>query len=291
MAKVAFCGLGQMGMPMAVRLLDAGHDLAVWNRTAAKAGPLRERGASVAATPAEAAGGAEAAVTMLSTPEVVEEVVFGAGGVADGLTPGSALIEMSTIGPDAARRIAERLPDGVGFLEAPVRGSVPAATDGSLKILVGGTEEAFARWRPVLEAMGIPQHVGPVGAGASMKLVNNFAVLSVNGVLAEALALADGLGLDTGRVLDMLEQTPIGSTVRYTRQKVESGRYTANFKLWLARKDVGLATEAAAEAGLALKLAPAVRAWLAEAEESGLADMDHAAVIAFVRGIPVTAPE
>jgi 3-hydroxyisobutyrate dehydrogenase-like beta-hydroxyacid dehydrogenase len=289
MARLGFCGLGQMGLPMATRLLDAGHEITVWNRTPEKAEPLQDRGAKVAATPADAAKRSEAVITMLSTPEVVEEVVFGPNGVAEGLAPGSVLIEMSTIGQDAARRIARRLPEGTELLEAPVRGSIPAATDGSLRILAGGSEEAYARWRTVLEAMGIPAHVGPLGVGSGMKLVNNAATLSVTSLLGELLALTDRLGLDQERVLEMLETTPLGSAVPYARSKLADDSFLPHFKLWLARKDVALATEAASEAGLELKIAAAVGAWLAEAEEAGLGELDHGAVIPFVRGIPVQA--
>lgn len=130
MAKLAFCGLGQMGAPMAARLVDAGHDVTVWNRTPARAEPLRERGARVAATPAGAARGAEAAITMLADPAALEAVVLGPDGLAQGLGPGSALIEMSTVGPTAIRQLAERLPEGVDLIDAPVRGSVDAATGG-----------------------------------------------------------------------------------------------------------------------------------------------------------------
>ena len=141
MAKLAFCGLGQMGLPMALRLVDAGHDLWVWNRTPGKAGPVVERGARQARSPAEAGAGAEAAITMLASPEALEEVVLGADGLAHGLAPGSTLIEMSTVGPQAIRALADRLPGGIGVLDAPVLGTVPQATEGSLKIFVGGPAE------------------------------------------------------------------------------------------------------------------------------------------------------
>lgn len=282
MAKLAFCGLGQMGAPMAARLLDAGHDVTVWNRTPERAEPLRERGAAVAATPAEAARGAEGAFTMLADPDALEQVVFGKGGLAESLGPGSTVIEMSTVGPAAIAQLAERLPAGVDLVDAPVRGSVAAATEGSLRILVGASDQAFARWAPVLEALGIPTHTGPVGTGAAMKLVNNLTVLGLTGVAAEALALARGLGLETGPALDLLAQTPLGSWVEYVRGKVQSGEYPPNFKLSLAEKDLRLALDAAAEAGLSLRIADAARSWLADAERAGLDGMDHTAVIGFV---------
>ncbi len=128
---------------------------------------------------------------MLADPAAVEEVVSAAD-----LGAGTTLVEMSTIGPDAARALAAGLPEGVDMLDAPVLGSIPQATEGTLKIFVGGDAEVFERRRPVLEAMGTPRHLGPLGAGAAMKLVANSTLGALMTGLAEALALADGLGLD-----------------------------------------------------------------------------------------------
>src|SRR6266508_1779731 len=164
MAKLAFCGLGSMGAPMATRLVEAGNDVTVWNRTPGKAAPVLERGARLASTPAEAAEGAEAAITMVSTPEALEEVVFGERGLAQGLEPGTVLIEMSTVGPETVRRVAARLPEGVGVIDAPVLGSLPQARDGIRRIFAGGPKEACDRWLPVLQPMGTPRRVGPLGA-------------------------------------------------------------------------------------------------------------------------------
>src|SRR5438105_10660169 len=124
MSKIAFLGLGQMGAPMAGRLLEAGHDVTVWNRTSGRAEPLAEKGAAVAGSPAEAGGGAEFAITMVATPDAVEAVLFGPDGLASALGPGQTLIEMSTIGPAAFRALTERLPAGVAAVDSPVRGSV-----------------------------------------------------------------------------------------------------------------------------------------------------------------------
>ena len=128
MSKIAFLGLGQMGTPMAMRLLAAGHDVCVWNRDPDRTVALAQRGASVAASPSDAAADVQFAITMLATSEAVHDVLFGPSGLAETLVPGQILIEMSTIGPQAFRSVAVRLPDGVGAVDAPVRGSVPEAT-------------------------------------------------------------------------------------------------------------------------------------------------------------------
>lgn len=285
MATLGFCGLGQMGAPMAARLVDAGHDVTVWNRTAERAAPLVDRGAKAAGSPAEAAAGAEALFTMVSAPDALEAVLFGEHGAAAALEDGATLVEMSTVGPAAVRAVRARLAEGVSMLDAPVLGSVPQATDGSLKVFVGGDADVFLRWEPVLAHFGHPVHVGPLGSGASMKLVANSTLGALMTGLAEALALADGLGLDEGAVLDVLAESPIGVTVRSKRGNVESGRYAPpNFKLALAVKDLGLVTDAAAGAGVEVRIAPAARSWLEDADRAGLGTLDYSAVIAHARG-------
>ncbi len=173
MSKIAFLGLGQMGTPMAMRLLEAGHDVRVWNRNPDRTVALSQRGASVAVSPSDAAADVEFAITMLATPEAVDEVLFGPSGLAETLVPGQILIEMSTIGPKAFGSVTVRLPEGVGAVDAPVRGSVPEATSGRLHIFVGATNNDFERVRPILESLGDVRHVGAPGSGAAMKLVVN----------------------------------------------------------------------------------------------------------------------
>ena len=284
MATLGFCGLGRMGEAMAGRLLEQGDDLVVWNRTPERAGDLVERGARQASTPSEAASSVDGVITMLSTPDALEAVVFGDDGLASGLHEGQALIEMSTVGPDVVRDLGRRLPDGVGVLDAPVLGSVPQAGEGSLKIFVGGPDDLFERWRPVFERMGDPVHFGPLGAGASMKLVANATLGALMSALGEALALADALDLDQALVLDALSESPIGRTTRSKRGHIESGEYPPNFALYLAVKDLRLVTEAAEKAGVDAKLAAAARAHFEAAERAGLGELDYSAVIAQIRG-------
>jgi 3-hydroxyisobutyrate dehydrogenase-like beta-hydroxyacid dehydrogenase len=286
MARLAFLGLGQMGLPMARRLLEAGHELVAWNRTASKSRSLEQRGAVVAETPAEAARDAEGVVTMLADPAALEAVVEGPNGAASGMANGATLIEMSTVGPQAVHDLAGRLPEGVDILDAPVLGSVPQAEGGSLKVFVGGTDEQFGRWREVLGALGTPVHVGPLGSGASMKLVVNSALGALMTALGEALALADGLGLDQDVTLDVLADSQIGVTARSKRERIESGVYPPNFKLGLGAKDLRLVTDAAVRAGRDLRLASAARSWLEEADAGGFSDLDYSAVVAHIRGGP-----
>lgn len=286
--KLAFLGLGQMGAPMARRLLVAGHDLAVWNRTPEKAEPLVEAGARRAASPRGAGEGADAAFTMLADPAALDAVVLGDRGLAAGLPDGATLIEMSTVGPDAVRRVAGELEPRVEVVDAPVLGTIPHATEGTLDIFVGGTAHQYRTWSPVLEAMGRPRHVGPSGAGAAMKLVVNSTLGALMAGLGEALALAEGLGLDEEKVLDVLAESSIGVTVTSKRSRIESGRFEPNFKLALARKDLRLVTEAAEAADVELRLAPAAARWLADADQAGLGELDYSAVVAHIQGKQAT---
>jgi 3-hydroxyisobutyrate dehydrogenase-like beta-hydroxyacid dehydrogenase len=288
MAKLAFIGLGQMGHPMARRLLGAGHDVALWNRTASKADDLVAEGARRGSTPADAATGADAAITMVADPDALEDVVFGDEGVAGGLPDGATVIEMSTVGPDTVLEVRDRLPRGIDIVDAPVLGTVPQATDGTLRIFVGASDERFERWRPVLEAMGSPTLLGPTGAGAAMKLVANSTLGSLMGTLGEALALADALALPEDLVLDILAESPIGITVKSKRRMIESGRYPPNFKLGLAAKDLRLVNETGARRGLDPRLGSAARTWFEDADASGVGDLDYSAVIAHVRRRPAS---
>ncbi|CAN5627946.1 2-hydroxy-3-oxopropionate reductase [soil metagenome] len=284
MAKLAFCGLGQMGLPMAANLLKAGHEMTVWNRSADKANALVEDGARAEPSPAEACREAEVVFTMLSTPEVVRDVVLGQSGVVESLGPGSTLVEMSTVGPAAARDIGSRLRDGTQMLDAPVLGSVPQATEGSLKIFVGGPRDLFERHRALLAYLGTPAYLGSLGAGAAMKVVANCTLMTLMTCLGEALALADGLGLEEEAVLEVLAGSALGATVSRKRDNISSDRFPPNFKLQLAAKDAGLVVDAARGSDVDLRLAPAAKAWLEEAVAAGLGDLDYSAVTAYERG-------
>lgn len=291
MAKLAFLGLGQMGMPMASRLLAAGHDLWVWNRTPERATPLVERGARAVSTPAEAAREADAVFTMLADPEALTAVVEGPDGLHRALRPNTTLVEMSTVGPESIQQVASRLAAGVALLDAPVLGSVPQATDGTLKIFVGGAAADLERWRPTLEVLGKPLHVGPLGSGAASKLVVNSTLGTLMSAVGEALALADALGLDPDCTLDILADSPIGVTVRSKRDHLESGTYPPRFKLALAAKDLRLVIDAASQARCEMPLAEAAGRWFLAASEAGLGALDYSAVIAHIRGLPARLPD
>ncbi len=284
MAKIAFLGLGQMGTPMATRLLQAGHEVTVWNRTPDRAKALAEAGAIVAGSPAEACAGAAFAITMLATPEALTEVVLGEHGLMKGFGPSQVYIDMSTVGPHTVRSIAARFPEGVAVVDAPVRGSVGQAAEGRLEIFVGASDKDFERVRLILESLGSVGHVGGPGAGAAMKLIANLALGVSIAAVGEALALGEALGLGRAPLLNMLEGSPLGPVVRGKRANIESGHYPPNFKLRHAAKDLRLAIEAAASVERDLKVSAVAKAWLDTAAERGAADLDFSAVVATIVG-------
>ncbi|MFN2587573.1 MAG: NAD(P)-dependent oxidoreductase [Actinomycetota bacterium] len=281
---VAVIGLGAMGSRIAARLLDAGYDLVVWNRSPGKAGPLTAAGATAAATPADAAARAEVVLTMVADPPALRTVTEGPDGVAAGARPGTAVVEMSTVGPAAIERLAATLPEKVALLDAPVLGSLGEVESGALTIFAGGPEDAFERWRPLFEVLGTALHVGPLGSGAAAKLVANSTLFGALGVLGEALSLARGLGLSREKAFEVLSATPIGAQAERRRPSLESGEYPKRFSLALALKDTDLVARAAAAAGRDLRLARAARSWLADAVAAGWGDRDYSTVLERIIG-------
>jgi 3-hydroxyisobutyrate dehydrogenase-like beta-hydroxyacid dehydrogenase len=290
MTAVGFVGLGGMGSRVARRLLLAEHELVVWNRTPEKMAPLVDLGAVAAKTPAEAAERSEVLLTMVSDPAALRAVTEGPSGVAVGSDASSTVIEMSTVGPDAVARLESILPEGTGLLDAPVLGSLAEVVSGSLRIFVGGPRPLVERWTPLLSTLGSPMHVGPLGSGAAAKLVANLTLLGALGVLGEAMALAQGLGLARDTAFDVLAATPLAAQAERRRPAIEEDEFPARFSLSLARKDADLIAEAAGETGVDLKVAAAVRRWLADAEDASWGDRDYSAVLAWILRKPGQLP-
>ena len=256
-----------MGSRIARRLLDAGHELTVWNRTPTRADAL---GLPVTASPAEAAASSEVVITMVSDPSALEAVTEGPDGVAAGAGERTTLIEMSTVGPGAIARLARSVK--ASLLDAPVLGSISEAESGTLSIFVGGDEHVFDSHRELLETLGKPLYVGPSGSGAAAKLVANSTLFTVIGAVGEAVALADALGLSREAAFDVLGRTGLAEQAERRRPALESGEFPPRFPLRLARKDADLI----AELGLDLRLVEAARSWLSETEGE---DRDYSAVL------------
>jgi len=284
--SVAVVGLGAMGARLARRLADAGYELVVWNRDRAKTQPLVDLGAIEAASPAEAASRADAVVVMVRDPQALRDVTGGPAGIAAGATGATTVLQMTTVDPAAISWLESQLPPGAGLLDAPVLGSLAEAEAGTLRIFAGGPPELVERWTPLLSALGTVVPVGPLGAATAAKLVANSTLFGTLGVLAEALALADGLGLSRDVAFDVLAATPLAAQAERRRASIESGEYPTRFALSLARKDADLIAAAAAAAGVDMRVAAAARAWLVDAELAGAGELDYSVMIARVLGDP-----
>ena len=244
--KLGFIGLGAMGTPMARNLLDVGHELAVWNRSPEKAGPVMEAGARRADSPADAASDTRATILMITNAEAVQEVLFGDKGVVQRLSAGAAVINMGTIGAVATTRIAKTLGElGYRMLDAPVSGSTPVATAGELAIMVGGDEETFEEFEPVLAAMGVKiSHMGEVGSGSRMKLINNLIMGANMAALSEGLALGEAAGIPVEKQLEVILAGGAASGVAQRRSgNLILGSYEPQFKLSHELKDLYYALE------------------------------------------------
>jgi 3-hydroxyisobutyrate dehydrogenase-like beta-hydroxyacid dehydrogenase len=243
--KLGFIGLGAMGAPMATNLLKAGHELAVWNRTSEKVDPLVEAGARRADSPADAASDTRATILMVTNAEAVQEILFGDKGVVQELPAGAAVINMGTIGAVATTRIAKTLGDlGYRMLDAPVTGSTPVAAAGELNIMVGADEQTFEEFESVLAAMGEKiSHMGEVGLGARMKLINNLILGATMAVLSEGLALGEAAGIPVEKQLEVLAGGAASGVAQRKSGNLISRSYEPQFKLSHELKDLYYALE------------------------------------------------
>ena len=281
MSTIAVLGLGAMGSAMATRLLNAGHDLTVWNRTPGRDGGLVSAGARRGETPADAVRDAEVVVTMVTDPPALEAVLFGPDGAAAAIPETATLIDMSTVGPTAIASAAERL--SVPVLDAPVLGSVPSVETGKLVILAGGDRAVFDRHTELLSILGTPIYLGPSGSGAWLKLVNNAASTATLVALGELLALTDRAGLGIDSVLQGLEAGPLASLIERWRPRLKGEDQASYFRLALARKDLALVFDEAEREGVDLSVAETAAARCDEAIGSGLGDEDFGAIVPFLR--------
>jgi len=284
---VAVLGLGLMGAGMAGRLLDAGFELAVWNRTPTRAAPFEALGARLAATPAEAAEGADCVIAMVADNGASQAIWLGPEGALAAMAPGALAIECSTLDPDWVDRLgAAMAAAGVPFVEAPVTGSKVQAETGTLRFFVGAGDQNLARARPFLDAMGVGVvHLGPVGSGAVLKLANNFLAGVQAASFAEAMAMMEARGLDRQMVADVLRHGSPGSPmVNLMAERMISEDFSPNFLVPLMAKDLGYARRLLASVGIESALAEAAQARFVAAERAGLGDRDISAVIVPLRG-------
>lgn len=292
--SVGFIGLGIMGAGMAANVLQAGFPLTVWNRSSAKAEPLAAAGAAVAANPAELAAISDIIITCVSDTPDVEAIILGPHGVIQGARPGSLVIDMSTISPAATRQIAGVLAaQGVDMLDAPVSGGSEGAARGTLSIMVGGEAAALQRAMPVLQTMGQRiTHVGPHGAGQTVKLVNQVMVVGNCLAMAEGLLLAQAGGVDLHKALEAVSGGAAGSWMLSQRgPQILARDWRPGFTVALQQKDLRLVLEAADQQGVPLPGTALIFQLYRTLEARGLSgDGNHALVKALeaLAGVEIT---
>ena len=276
--RVAFLGLGIMGRPMATNLVEAGHEVTVWNRTPGKS----VEGARLAATPAEAAQGAEVVWMCVSDTKAVESVLFGTEGVEKTLSSGAIVVDSSTISPSATRQFAERLAaKGADYVDAPMTGSKTGAESGTLIFIVGGREETLERLKPLFSAMGkIFFRMGDTSKGQAAKLVMNLQIALIYQGFAEALTLGTKLGVEAGTLIPLINASMVRSgVVDYKAPFVLNRDFSPNFPLRLMHKDIRLALDAAKEARVKLPGLETVEEIYEMATEDGHENLDYAATL------------
>lgn len=285
--RIALLGLGTMGRGMALSLLRAGYPLTAWNRTAARAEDLAAQGAAVVETPARAVAQADVVLAMLADDDASREVWCGKNGALASMQPGSIAVECSTLSPAWVAELAAAAGErGVRMVEAPVTGSRKEAETGQLKFLAGAEPKTLATVMPVLQVMSKEVvHLGPVGCGAQLKLINNFLCGVQVASFAEALAWIDRTQLNRDAALAFLKKGAPGSGILTAMaDRMTARRYDVNFLLRLMAKDMRYAKAAAAQLGVPLTTVEPVERLYDRAQQRGLGEKDMSAVAEVVRG-------
>lgn len=280
--SIGFIGLGTMGAPMASNLLRAGYPVTVYNRTASKAAPLTELGATVAASPKEAAAGADVVITMVSNDDSIIEVYEGGNGVLAGIRSGTTVIDCSTISPALVQRLAKQIAAlGSSFLDAPVTGSSPAAIDGTLVFMVGGSAETLAQVMDLFDTMGKKVlHMGDNGSGAVAKLAHNTIVGINNLALAEGFAIAAKSGLPADRFLELVQLGSAGSKAAELKgRKIIEHDFTNQFSLALMLKDLKLASSLTDGSGIPAPMLNLAKSLFQAGQTQGFGDEDLSSIV------------
>jgi 3-hydroxyisobutyrate dehydrogenase-like beta-hydroxyacid dehydrogenase len=277
---LGFVGLGHMGGNMAARLLAAGYAVFGESRHRHDAQDLVDKGLGWRDTPREVAEAADVVFTSLPTDDVLESVVSGSDGILEGLAEGQIWVDMSTVSPHASREVAARVQArGAAMLDAPVSGSVPQVQTGTLTIMVGGDEQAYARVEPILHELGTPIHIGENGQGLVLKLAINISLAVQMLAFAEGLVLAERAGIDRKRAVDVMAQSPIGSPMLKARAGlVLDLPDEAWFDVSLMQKDIVLALDTARQLRVSLPSAATADQLLTLARARGYEHRDLAAL-------------
>ena len=282
MSRIAFIGLGIMGSPMAANLVKAGHTVTGFNLTQPAIDKLVADGGRAAASIAEAVADAEVVITMVPADPQVEQVILGEGGVLESAKPGTLVIDMSSITPQTSIKVAEAAAaKGIRTLDAPVSGGEAGAIEAVLSIMVGGGADDFAEAKPLFDALGTTViHVGPAGAGQTVKAANQLIVAVNIQVVAEAVVFLENAGVDLPAALDVLAGGLAGSTV-LNRKKANmvDRQFAPGFRIDLHHKDMGIVTAAARAVEAPLPVGSLVAQLVASARANGDGSLDHSALL------------
>jgi 3-hydroxyisobutyrate dehydrogenase-like beta-hydroxyacid dehydrogenase len=286
--KIGLIGLGLMGRPMGLNLLKAGHSLTVWNRTPERAQELVAAGAKLAKTPREVAAASEFLITMVSDPPALEAVLWGHEGQNDGalagLRSGSIYMDSSTVAPSLVQKIAKACQErGVRFLDAPVTGGDWGAREGNLVFMIGGDAETLREAEPIIGVMGKKWfHLGPNGAGQTIKLAMNAILALQVGAMAEAIALVSKAGLSGEQLVEVMQASMARSGLLDLKSPLMlKGDFKPSFPLRLMHKDLGLALDLANQLGVALPTTAAAREVYNYVKGEAKEDLDYSAVMRF----------
>jgi 2-hydroxy-3-oxopropionate reductase len=286
--RVGFIGLGVMGKPMARNLLEAGHELVLYSRTRASVDEVAQDGATAADSPREVSEKADVVILMLPDSPQVRDVLDGDDGLLAGAREGSLVIDMSTISPVVTREIAEECGGrGVGWVDAPVSGGDVGAREATLSIMAGGSDEDFARAKPLFEALGKTiVHVGPVGAGQVVKACNQVVVALTIEAVSEALVLGSKAGVDPATIIEVLSGGMAANKVMEVRgRNFLEHDFTPGFRVDLHHKDLGIALATARQYGVALPNTAAVDQMLQGLRSNGRGDSDHSALLTHIENL------
>ena len=279
---IGFIGMGLMGIPMAQNILKKGFAITVWNRTKSKTRELEKLGAIVAESPADLARGSDIIITMVTQATDVSKVLFGAQGVTQSARKDLIVIDMSTIGPTAAKEIGQQLHKlGIQFLDAPVTGSTPKAKTGELTIFVGGEKNIFETVKPVLEAMGTNIHyMGPVGSGQAIKLINNHLIAASVIALGEGMLLADAMNISRQKIAEVLQTVPaMSGFMNLKLPNFVNNEYPLLFSTANMKKDLKLALQEAMSNDQYLPILKQVVDLYEQAAVANLSEEDMSAVV------------
>ena len=282
--RIAVLGLGHMGRAVTIRLREAGHEVAVWNRSPGKAGDLVQRGAEEAGTVADAVAGADVAITLLANDDAVKQVCLGEGHAIANLHKGAVLVDMSTVHPDTSRALAAATP-GERFVDAPILGGPEALISGKAKLLLGGREEVITNLTPLWNDLAAAYlYTGSNGTATMLKLLSNLILVGSTALLAEAVVTGQANGIENDVLRRVFGQSPaVAPGVQARLEDILEGDHRGWWTLELADKDMNLVLKLASGHSVTLPVAAATEGIIRQAIEAGYGDQDLGAVVEVIR--------